>query len=321
MMSVTTSASAARYGAASTSRSSGEIGVGDHRGRFVWYELLTTDIAAAKAFYGSVVGWGGQDASTPEFGYTLFTAAHGPVSGLMDLPQEARRMGATPRWVGYVAVDDVDQAADRIKHLGGAVYVPPTDSNIGRISVVADPQTATLAMVKGLKAGRPQPAEGEPGQVGWHELLAADCQSAFAFYREIFGWQPAAPETSLMDSYQLFSTGGQTIGGIFTKLPRAPFPFWLYYFNIGDVDVAAERVKSGGGRVVQGPVELPGGSWIVRCIDPQGAMFALQGTRSEQRSGQDPAPELAWSAEWGGISSRGKVVANSKSSDKGKNRK
>src|SRR6266478_6084848 len=106
------------YCAASVSRSSGEISVVDHYGRFVWYELLTTDIAAAKAFYGSVVGWGGQDVSTPEFAYILFTAGHGPVSGLMDLPHQARKMGATPRWVGYVAVDDVDASAERIKHLG-----------------------------------------------------------------------------------------------------------------------------------------------------------------------------------------------------------
>lgn len=291
----------------------------DHHGFFVWYELLTTDIAAARKFYGSVVGWSGQDVSTPEFAYMLFTVGHGPVSGLMDLPQQARKMGARPRWVGYVAVDDVDASAERIKQLGGTVYVPPTDSNIGRISVVADPQAATLAMVKGLKFDRRQPAElSEPGQVGWHELLAADWRTAFAFYRDVFGWQPAALEIGLIDSYQLFSAGGQTIGGIFTKLPRAPVPFWLYYFNIGDIDVAAERVKSGGGRVVQGPVELPGGSWIVRCVDPQGAMFALQGTRNENRVGQDPAPELAWSAEWGGISSRGKVIADSKSDDKGK---
>ena len=123
----------------------------DQPGRFVWYELLTTDVAAAKAFYGSVVGWGGQDASTAEFTYILFTAGHGPVGGLMGLPQQALQMGARPRWVGYVTVGDVDQTAERIKHLGGTIYVPPTDSNIGRISVVTDPQTATFALVDALR--------------------------------------------------------------------------------------------------------------------------------------------------------------------------
>jgi predicted enzyme related to lactoylglutathione lyase len=129
-----------------------------HHGRFVWYELITTDMAAAKAFYSKVVGWGAQDASTPDLPYTLFTAGKTSVSGLMNLPEEARKMGATPRWMGYIGVNDVDATADRIRRLGGAVYVPPTDSNIGRISVVADPQTATLALVKGLKPDRAQPA-------------------------------------------------------------------------------------------------------------------------------------------------------------------
>ena len=278
----------------------------DYSGRFVWYELITTDMAAAKAFYSKVVGWGAQDVSTPDLTYTLFTAGRAEVSGLIDLPEDGRKMGATPRWMGYVGVDDVDATADRIKRLGGAVYVPPTNSNIGRISVVADPQRATLGLVEGLKPGQPQPAElGELGRVGWHELLAADREKAFAFYGELFGWQKADAETGPTDTYQLFSAGGQTIGGMFTKHPTEPGPFWLYYFNIGDIDAAAERVKSGGGQIFEGPHELPDGSWIVQCTDPQGAAFALQGTRS-----QDGASELGWSTEWGGFSSKGRLVTN-----------
>ena len=284
-----------------------------HQGRFVWYELLTTDIAAAKAFYGNVVGWSAQDASMPDLPYTLLTAGKAPVGGLMDLPEDGKKMGAMPRWVGYVAVDDVDVTADRIKHLGGAVYVPPTDTNIGRIAVVADPQSATHALVMGLKPASRPPELGEPGHVGWHELLAADRDSAFRFYAELFGWQKADAEISTMDFYQLFSAGGQTIGGMFTKFPAVPSPFWLYYFNVSDIDVAAERVEAGGGQVFQGPTELPGGSWIARCIDPQGAMFALQGTRSRDGIVRAPVAEavasgLGWSAEWAGISSKGKLV-------------
>jgi uncharacterized protein len=279
----------------------------DHQGRFVWYELLTTDVAAARTFYGDVVGWGAQDASTPDIPYTLLTAGQAPVGGLMELPEEGRRMGATPRWVGYVAVDDVDAAVDRLKRLGGTVYVPPTDSNIGRIAVVADPQTATLAMVEGLKPARRAAEPDAPLQVGWHELLAADWRKAFAFYHDVFGWRPGDAEPGPLDSYQSFAAGGRTIGGMFTKLARAPFPFWLYYFNVADLAVALARVKAGGGRVVQGPNALPGDNWIARCIDPQGAMFALQGRSSQPV--EAPADEFGWSAEWGGFVSRGRVVA------------
>jgi predicted enzyme related to lactoylglutathione lyase len=273
----------------------------DYPGRFAWYELITTDMPGAKAFYADVVGWGVQDASMPNLAYSLFTVEGASVSGLMDLPEHARKMGATPRWMGYVSVGDVDVTADRIKRLGGAVYVPPTDSNIGRISVVADPQTATLALVKGLKTGQPKPAElAKTGHVGWHELLAADWEKAFAFYRELFGWQKAATEIGPTETYQFFSCGGQRIGGMFTKRPQDLLPFWLYYFNVGDIDTAAERVKTGGGKVFTGPVELPSGNWIARCGDPQGAAFALQGPRSQAGIG--------WSTDWDGFSSKGRLV-------------
>ncbi len=281
----------------------------EYPGRFVWYELITTDMATAKVFYADVLGWSAQDASTPDLAYTLFISEGTPVGGLMNLPEDARKLGATSRWMGYVGVDEVDATSDRIKSLGGAVYVPPTNSNIGRISVVADPQTATLGLVKGLKPGQPQPAElGELGRVGWHELLAADRQKAFAFYGELFGWQKADAETSPTDTYQLFSAGGQTIGGMRTKHPMERGPFWLYYFNISDIDAAAERVKTGGGQILAGPHELPGGSWIVRCTDPQGATFALEGTRSQDGMGRAPASEVGWSTEWGGFTSKGRLV-------------
>jgi predicted enzyme related to lactoylglutathione lyase len=280
----------------------------DTPARFAWYELMTTDMAAAKAFYAEVVGWGTQDASTPDLAYSLFTAEGVLVSGLMELPQDARKMGATPRWMGYVGCSDVDATAERITRLGGAVYVPPTDSNIGRIAVVADPQMVSLALVEGLKP-QPQPAElDRPGRVGWHELLAVDGEKAFAFYREIFGWQKAETETGPTETYQLFAAGGQTIGGMFTKRPIEPFPYWLFYFNVGDIDAAVRRVRTAGGRIFEGPFEVPEGSWIVRCIDPQGAIFALQGKRSPDAIARDPAAEVGWSAEWSGISSRGRVV-------------
>ena len=138
----------------------GETDVVNFHGRFVWYELITTDMEAAKTFYTKVMGWGALDASVPGRAYTLFTAGNVLVSGLMDLPEDARKMGGKPSWLGYVGVNDVDAAADRIKHLGGAVHVPPTDvPNISRFSIFADPQTARLALFKWLKPGQEQPAE------------------------------------------------------------------------------------------------------------------------------------------------------------------
>jgi len=105
------------------------------------------------------------------------------------------------------------------------------------------------------------------------------------------------------DTYQLFSANGQTIGGMFTKRPEEQVPYWLYYFNIGDIDAAAERVKTGGGWICEGPFEVPDG-WIVRCTDPQGAIFARRKDSLERA----PSSEVGWSTEWSGISSRGRLI-------------
>jgi uncharacterized protein len=253
----------------------------DSHGHFAWYELITTDMEAAKDFYTKVMGWGALDASVPGRPYILFTTGKAVVSGLLDLPEDAGETGARPCWVGYVRVDDVDAVADQVTRLGGVVHIPPTDiPDISRFSIFADPQAATLALMKSLNPDYEQPVEmGAPGRVGWHELLATDGEKAMAFYGALFDWQKADADVRATGTYQLFSTAGKTIGGMLTKPPMVPAPFWLYYFNAGDIDAAAKRVTAGGGQVLDGPLELPGGTWIAQCMDPQGAMFALEERR------------------------------------------
>jgi predicted enzyme related to lactoylglutathione lyase len=261
--------------------------VADSHGSFVWYELMTTNVAAAKAFYAEVIGWSVVDVSMPGMPYALFTTGKTSVSGVLGLPMDARRRGAKPRWLGYVGVNDVDAAARRATQLGGAVHVPPTDiPSISRFAIVADPQMATLGVFKGLQPAQPRPTEqNETGRVSWHELLATDWEKALAFYGELFGWQKADGDTGPKGRYQVFSTEGQMIGGMFNKPPVVPDPFWLYYFSVADLDAAAKRVMAGGGQIIEGPVEVPGGSWIARCVDPQGVLFALEGKRSDNASG------------------------------------
>lgn len=247
-------------------------------GHFIWYELTTTDAEAAKAFYTGVIGWGTRDASAPGAAYTFFMAADAAAAGLIGLSADSRKMGAQPRWTGYVGVDDVDATVRQLMRLGGTVYVPPTDiPDVSRFAVVADPQRATFALLKWRHPDQQQSASAKlPGIVAWHELLAANSQKAFDFYRALLGWQKAE-SAGEVGTYQLFAVSGQTVGGITIKPPQTSLPFWLHYFYVADVDAAAARVKAAGGRILEGPVEAPGGSRIACCVDPQGAMFALSG--------------------------------------------
>jgi uncharacterized protein len=82
-----------------------------------------------------------------------------------------------------------------------------------------------------------------------------------------------------MGIYQMFAFGGEAIGGMMTKPPSMPAPCWMYYFNVDGIDAAKARVETGGGAILNGPMEVPGGHWIVQCRDPQGAMFCLVAPR------------------------------------------
>jgi predicted enzyme related to lactoylglutathione lyase len=250
---------------------------------FFWYDLMTTDVEAAARFYGAVVGWGAQDSGVPDSHYTLLTLDSGRgVAGLMPIPEDARKMGAGPAWMGYIAVEDVAEAGARLQREGGTLHKGPIEiPGVIRFSVVADPQGAGFIIAKGLIHDAP-PAlpPGTAGTVGWHELYAVDGATAFPFYERLFGWTKAeAFDMGPMGSYQLFKTGVEAVGGIMTKPQAVPRPFWGYYINVPAIDAAVTRVTTAGGQILNGPMEVPGGQWIIQGLDPQGAFFALVAPR------------------------------------------
>jgi predicted enzyme related to lactoylglutathione lyase len=181
-------------------------------------------------------------------------------------------------WLGYVAVDDVDKAAGQLKQEGGTVHREAiTVPDIIRFAVVSDPQGAAFYVAKGIsKEPPPELAAGTPGTVGWHELYAEEWKTAFAFYEKMFGWTKTDSfDMGPRGTYQLFATGGESVGGMMDKPEVMPRANWGYYFNVPAIDAAAERVKAAGGAIMMGPHEVPGGQWIVQCTDPQGAYFSL----------------------------------------------
>ncbi|MCK9686931.1 VOC family protein [Scleromatobacter humisilvae] len=245
---------------------------------FVWYELMTADAPAAIDFYKQVVGWSAQDSGMPGGIYTLMMVGDAQVAGVMQTPDELKAIGAPSAWSGYLAVDDVDAMAARVLAAGGKVLRPAEDiPGIGRFAVVADPQNAAFMLFKPLRSDPPpMPPAGAPGTTGWHELRAMDGAAVFDFYATLFGWTkgeglPMGP----LGTYQLFEIDGVPSGAIMTKEPDAPTPGWRYYFHVDAIDAAAARVAQRGGQVTMGPMQVPGGSWVLHGLDPQGAVFAL----------------------------------------------
>jgi hypothetical protein len=251
------------------------------RGRFCWYDLLTTNPDAAIPFYKRVIGWDTQKWEGGGGTYTMWTNGGAPLGGVMAIPEQARASGSPPHWLAYIATPDIQATVSRAKELGAGVHVPPTDiPTVGKYAVLTDPQGAAFAVF--------QPATDTPGHDGapaigefsWHELATTDPEAAFRFYSDLFGWT----KTDAMDMgpggiYQMYGRNGVPLGGMYRKPDEIPVPCWLYYTMIDDVHSGAERVRAAGGQVVNGPMEVPGGDWIAQCTDPQGAMFALHSVK------------------------------------------
>lgn len=262
----------------------------DPKGKFFWYELMTSDPQAAIAFYSDVVGWTvqpfGEDLSG--HAYNVISGSAGPTGGIMAIPDEAKDGGMRPWWAGYIGSADVDADADRLTKAGGGVMRAPQDiPGVGRFAVMRDPGGAAFMLLKGSsEEGFTMPPPMATGHVGWHELASGNFDADLAFYTGQFDWgKGPAMDMGAMGPYQLLSqTGGtsfETMTGAIMKLPpMLPRPFWLFYFTVPDIDVAHGKITAGGGTVMNGPMEVPGGAWIIQATDPQGAMFAVVGMRA-----------------------------------------
>lgn len=254
------------------------------RGDFIWYELMTTDAEGSKAFYDAVVGWNIGEAA-PEFnGYRMINRSDGKFAGgVLPLTAEMQQHGARPTWLGYIHVPDVDASARDIEQAGGKTLMTHDIPNVGRIAMVTDPQGAPFYIMKPIPPADdpdaksdvfdPQAAE----RCRWNELSTSDPVAARKFYGDRFGWtsenfMPMGDQ----GEYRFIEQNGVTIGAIAGTMNGQP-PHWRYYFGVPSIGKAKETVEAKGGKVAVGPMQVPGGDYILIGFDPQGAEFALVG--------------------------------------------
>ncbi|WP_164014145.1 VOC family protein [Pyxidicoccus trucidator] len=244
-------------------------------GAFVSYDLRTTDVDGAQAFYVGLMGWQVQRSGDSR----VLCAGEQRVGELMALPERARAQGAPAHWLGHIGVDDVEASARRFVALGGQVLGPVQQPAPGqRVAVIRDAQGAVFAMSSGRSGVG-------LGAVGWHELNTTDREHAASCYSELFGWRMTGtlelgPEVG---TYQLFTweCAGRDVGGLVNtaRLPSI-HTHWLFYLTVADLEASVEKVRALGGRVLNGPMQVPGGDRVAQCEDAQGAAFALhQSTR------------------------------------------
>ena len=249
-------------------------------GEVVWYELMTSDVDAARRFYEPVLGWSIEKTSNAPNGYRMIAGAKGNVGGVLPLPRgvDASMAG----WFMYISVPDCDAVATKIKSDGGAIHIPGTDvPGAGRWCFVSDPQGVNFYVMTplGPRGSATSHQPGVAGYGGWHELHTKDSAKAFEFYSRHFGWSTdGVHDMGPMGQYRLFKIGATQSGGMMND-SSVPRPQWLVYFNVDDIDAAARRIKSADGRITHGPQEVPGGAYVIDGVDPQGARFNLLGPK------------------------------------------
>lgn len=252
-------------------------------GQYLWHELLTTDPAAGAGFYSKVLGWtvrpweGNAD-------YFMLATAKGPVGGARVLGKDPLADKAGPNWLTYVGVPDISAALAAVEANGGRIIHPVTaiPGEGGLYAVITDPQGATIGVYQpGTMSGGD--AAPTAGPAVWHELNSEDPEAALRFYKAIFGWDLVTTHEMGGDvgKYYLFGVGTTQRGGMFTRTTRtaSTWPRWLVYLDVPSVTAAAAAAVAAGGKVLHGPQQVPGGSWIAQLADAHGVVMAVHGPK------------------------------------------
>jgi len=261
-------------------------------GSFIWYELMTTEPDAAAEFYGKVIGWKIVGHSGPEAGgmdYRMIVRDDGGnAGGVLKLTDEMCQGGASPCWMPYFYAPDVDAEVAAIEAEGGRVQMPATDLPVGRIAMVTDPQGVPIYLMNPTPPpGAPADAESDVfdqqavQRVRWNELASRDQQGSMDFYARHFGFEyPDKMPMGEMGDYWFISHDDKTLGAVMRKNWDTPV-LWDFYFGVPSVTAAKRAMQENGGSVVSGPMEVPGGDWVVFGADPQGARFGVVGPLGE----------------------------------------
>lgn len=237
-------------------------------GMFVWRELYTSDVNAAKRFYSEALGWKIDAVEMPGMIYNLFYAGDKQIGGMFSMA------GIPTMWNPYVSVSDVDASAKAATENGGAILNGPHDiPNIGRMATVRDPQGAVFSLYKDAKG---DPVWGKPGagEFCWEQLNTTDTKSAASFYKKVVGWN-AVPFSG--GGSDVFTTEAATNNQAATLIQAPPgsTPSWMSHVAVASLTDTKERITRNGGKVLVPSIDVPNMGSFAVVSDPQGAIFSV----------------------------------------------
>lgn len=236
-------------------------------GRFVWHELVTSDVEAARRFYGELLGWQVEHGDNGARPYRYLTKNGQRVGGLVLRPGPH----VPPHVLGYISVLDFEGTLARAKEHRAAVLVPPADTPIGRTAVLQDPQGAIFGLCRAEDGDAPEGARPSSCAFAWNQLDSSDAERAAAFYGSVLRWERApASEPSL----STFTQGELAIAGL-RQAPQGTFASWLVHISVDDLRSARARARELGATIMIETIVHADLGELCVLHDDLGAIFGL----------------------------------------------
>lgn len=240
-------------------------------GQFCWPELHTSDLPAARAFYGELLGWEWAAVATAGGQYLLAGLGAEAVGGALQAPPS---MGP-PRWHSYLRVADADTTAAAAREAGARITAGPYEVEaVGRMAWLEDPTGAAVALWQS-RGHEGATAFGCAGALCWMELATADLGRAEAFYGRVFGWR-FRPREGTPRPYLEAGLPAAPFAGLYAR--THPGGRWLPYFGVDELPAAIARARRAGATERVAPTDLGEGLAFAIMRDPQGASFGLLST-------------------------------------------
>jgi predicted enzyme related to lactoylglutathione lyase len=244
-------------------------------GKFVWFDLFTHDLQAARHFYEELFGWSFYPVESGRKSVNTIIREGIPIANATQIDRKKNKVRKS-RWLSYLSVEDVDRSTKLVEQYNGTIYMRPKElPNRGRVAVVKDPQGAVFAMVTVLGGDPPDQEMMENFWMG-SELWTSHMDSALNFYQVLVGYEQKMVDVGTESKYCLMVKDGQPRAGM-VKIPWDDVkPNWVPYIAVEDVMAIADKVKQLGGILLIEPDKKVREGRVAIISDPNGAVFGVQ---------------------------------------------
>ena len=244
-----------------------------HVGKFIWFDLFTSDLPDACRFYGQLFGWSFEDTAPGISNLKTIRNEGIPIGNAAQRKSQGDKITES-RWISFMSVADVDQTVAWITKNGGAIHIPPKDMpHRGRMALLHDPQGAPLAVLTASKGDPPDRPFVPNGWIG-SELWTHDVKGALKFYGNMAGYRSETRKTGASGSYLLLYRDNQPRGGM-VKIPwKDVKPNWVPYISVGDIEAIVLKAEKLGGKALVG-LDPDREDDVAILADPSGAVFGV----------------------------------------------